>query len=111
MKRRLIGGNMMRVEIFHNEGPNNFHGYDPETAKLRLVFEYEAELGGAEKEAEAAFRLFNAPEECLDEEDAEIARAYRKAHLRSLSVGDVVRIGHFALAVDGIGWKFVTLND
>ena len=67
--------------------------------------------GVIELAAERAYRMFNAPLELLDDEDALIAIAYRTQKLRSLCVGDIVEITHphhrnpFRMVCEPSGWK------
>ena len=67
--------------------------------------------GVIELAAERAYRMFNAPLELLDDEDALIAIAYRTQNLRSLSVGDIVEIIHphhrnpVRMVCEPSGWK------
>ena len=80
----------MKINIIHVA----FDG-DPD----EVVFSYLDKRSGnpadtSKLAAERAYRMFNAPLELLDDEDALIAIAYRTQNLRSLSVGDIVEIIH-----------------
>jgi hypothetical protein len=72
---------------------------------LRQVFSYEIPTtSDAYALADEAFAAFNAPLELLNPTYRAIAEAYRAAGNRSLSVGDVLRIGDTWLACASAGW-------
>jgi len=97
----------MKINIIHAA----FDG-DPD----EVVFSYD-DLGTTRGDRDVlqacarAFRMFNAPLELLDDEDALIAIAYRTQNLRSLSVGDIVEVHHPSVrspqrwVCEPSGWK------
>lgn len=107
----------MHVTVYHNvaRGPDdryvNFDGYRP-GQPLVPVFAYDAGLldGGMEELlliAERAFEAFNADPDLLTGRMRDLATGYRARSLRSLSVGDVLRLGDTALACDRVGFREV----
>lgn len=107
----------MHVTVFHNvaRGPDNRHinfdGYRP-GQPLVPVFAYDVELldGGMPELlliAETAFEAFNVDPDLLSDRRRELATRYRARSLRSLSVGDVLRLGDTALACDPVGFREV----
>jgi hypothetical protein len=76
------------------------------TLQRKLVAEYTSELF-KEAAAEEAFKIFNAPEEVLDEREKDILKNYRGP---SLSVGDIVEVhspgvSATAYLCASTGWK------
>ena len=67
--------------------------------------------------AEVAFKISNAPEECLSAAEAAILKQFPRTGIRSISVGDILIIQdtdkpdlcHYA-TVEGCGHKFHSLN-
>jgi hypothetical protein len=107
----------MHVTVYHNvaRGPDerhiNFDGYQP-GQPLVPVFAYDVELldGGMPELlliAETAFEAFNADPGLLPARTRDLATRYRARSLRSLSVGDVLRLGDTALACDPVGFRQV----
>lgn len=107
----------MHVTVYHNvaRGPDNRHinfdGYQP-GQPLVPVFVYDVDLldGGMEELlliAETAFEALNADPDRLPARTRELATRYRARSLRSLSVGDVLRLGDTALACDPVGFRQV----
>ena len=107
----------MQVTVYHNvaRGPDdrhiNFDGYQP-GQPLVPVFAYDVELldGGMEELlliAETAFEAFNVDPDLLPDRTRDLATRYRARSLRSLSVGDVLRLGDTALACDPVGFREV----
>jgi hypothetical protein len=107
----------VHVIVYHNvaRGPDsrriNFDGYKP-GQPLVPVFRYDADpadsgLPGLQVIAEQAFEAFNLPAELLNPRQGELAARYRGRSLRSLSVGDVLRLGDTALACDPAGFREV----
>ena len=107
----------MRVTVYHNvaRGPDdrhiNFDGYQP-GQPLVPVFAYDVELldGGMPELlliAERAFEAFNADPDLLTGRTRDLATRYRARSLRSLSIGDVLRLGDTALACDPVGFREV----
>jgi hypothetical protein len=107
----------MHVTVYHNiaRGPDerhiNFDGYQP-GQPLVPVFAYDVELldGGIPELlliAETAFEAFNADPGLLPTRTRDLATRYRARSLRSLSVGDVLRLGDTALACDPVGFRQV----
>jgi hypothetical protein len=107
----------VQVIVYHNvaRGPDgrciNFDGYKP-GQPLVPVFSYDADpagsgLPGLQVIAEQAFEAFNLPAELLSPRQGELAARYRARSLRSLSVGDVLRLGDTALACDPAGFREV----
>jgi hypothetical protein len=107
----------MHVTVYHNvaRDPDNHHinfdGYQP-GQPLVPVFTYDVELldGGMPELlviAETAFEAFNADPDLLPDHARELATRYRARSLRSLSVGDVLRLGDTALACDPVGFREV----
>jgi hypothetical protein len=105
----------MRVTVYHNVARDsggrrvNFDGYQ-QGHPLVPVFTYDIDLLGgglAERRriAEAAFEAFNADPEMLQGKQRQLAASYRERRLRSLSVGDVVRVGGIALACAPVGFR------
>lgn len=104
------------VVIYHNvqqdaEGHlEGFFGYKPEHA-VTPVFTYVATVEGAafRAEAEHAFAMLNSyPEEMhTGQADLPTVRRYRASRLRSLSVGDVVKVGNSLFAVARVGMDFL----
>jgi hypothetical protein len=95
------------VTVYFNEAPHHFFGYEPKHP-VRQVFTYTTATT-PDDAAEEAMRLFNMDLEWLSGWDRETATTYRLGQLRSLSVGDVLRIGEtwWACARDG----FALLDD
>lgn len=98
--------NVTRDETGHHLG---FDGYQP-GQPLVPVFAYDVELldGGMPElllVAEAAFEAFNADPDMLVGSQRDLATRYRDRRLRSLSVGDVLRLGDTALACDPVGFR------
>jgi hypothetical protein len=107
----------VHVTVYHNvaRGPDdrriNFDGYQP-GQPLVPVFAYDVELldGGMPELlliAERAFEAFNADPDLLPARTRDLATRYRARSLRSLSVGDVLRLGDTALACDPVGFRQV----
>jgi hypothetical protein len=107
----------MRVIVYHNVARDqndrhiNFDGYQ-HGQPLVPVFAYDVVLldGGLPELmliAERAFEAFNLPPGLLNERQRELAARYRARSLRSLSVGDVLRLGDTALACDRAGFREV----
>jgi hypothetical protein len=107
----------MHVTVYHNVARDEaghhlgFDGYQP-GQPLVPVFTYNAELlDGALPElrlvAEKAFEAFNLPPDLLNGRQRELAARYRARSLRSVSVGDVLRLGDMALACDPVGFREV----
>lgn len=107
----------MQVTVYHNVARGsddrhiNFDGYQP-GQPLVPVFAYDVELldGGMEELlliAEMAFEAFNADPDLLPDRTRDLATRYRARSLRSLSVGDVLRLGDTALACDPVGFRKV----
>jgi hypothetical protein len=90
------------VTVFFNEAPHHFFGYQP-THSVRQVFTYTT-TAPPEHAAEEAFRLFNMDLEWLSGWELETATTYRLAHLRSLSVGDVLKINETWWACASVGF-------
>ncbi|HEX5293943.1 MAG TPA: hypothetical protein VFX25_34135 [Streptosporangiaceae bacterium] len=101
------------VTIWHNvafdgQGRHTamLDGYQPGDPVVR-VFAYQASPGRpAEEIAEEAFAIFN--DHPADAAGADLACAYYRRRLRSLSVGDVVAVvadGEVRLAVGKAGWS------
>ena len=67
----------------------------------KFVLEYTSKEIG-ETAAEEAFKIFNAPEEMLDEDERCIAQQYNG---HSLSVGDVVEVDGLEYLCAGQGWR------
>ncbi len=108
----------MRVTVYHNIARDDaghhrgFDGYQP-GHRLVAVFTCDAGLldGGPPellRIAEAAFCAFNADPEMLAGVQRELATRYRRRALRSLSVGDVLRVGDTVLACDPVGFREVS---
>jgi hypothetical protein len=99
-----------QVAVYLNEGEDHFNGYRDGDA-LHKVYEYELS-GTPDPEAIAgqAFRMFNAPEECLVDDERQHAMRYRAGQNRSLSVGDVVVVGEVALAVARAGFDSMSIS-
>lgn len=92
------------VAVYVNLHPDHFFGYQP-GHPLQKVFGYEIPTtSDAYTLADEAFAAFNAPLELLNPTYRAIAKAYRAAGNRSLSVGDVLRIGDTWLACAPTGW-------
>jgi hypothetical protein len=107
----------VHVTVYHNValGPDdhhiNFDGYQP-GQPLVPVFAYDVELldGGMEELlliAETAFEAFNADPDFLPARARDLATRYRARSLRSLSVGDVLRLGDTTLACAPVGFREV----
>ena len=107
----------MHVTVYHNVARDEaghhlgFDGYQP-GQPLVPVFTYNAELldGGLPElmlVAEKAFEAFNLSPDLLSGRQRELAASYRARLLRSLSVGDVLRLGDMALACDPVGFREV----
>lgn len=107
----------MHVTVYHNVARNEaghhlgFDGYQP-GQPLVPVFAYDLGLldGGMPElllVAEAAFEAFNADPDMLAGSQRDLASRYRDRRLRSLSVGDVLRVGDTALACDPVGFREV----
>lgn len=94
----------MDVFVYFNLHPNHFQGYE-HGHPLKKVFSYEAPAEGTPRTlADQAFRAFNAPPELIPEAYQEITKDYRRVGLRSLSVGDALRIGETWLVCSATGW-------
>lgn len=99
---------MATVSIYLNAGRGHrLDGYHP-THPVWHVFTYQTHLAcqrQPEQLADDAFNLFNAPRELIDPAVHAVVDRYRAAHLRSLSVGDLVRVdGHTWLACAPADW-------
>lgn len=70
------------------------------TLPRKFVLEYTSKHLG-ETAAEEAFKIFNAPEEFLDDDEMRIVKQYRG---HSLSVGDVVQVDGVDYLCSGVGW-------
>ena len=72
----------------------------------KRVFHYIDHVGRWDSDIlDIAFKLFNAPEDFLDPEEAKIAKRYRRQGLRSLSVGDVVELDNIKYLCESVGWR------
>ncbi|MFC4048336.1 hypothetical protein ACFOY4_01460 [Actinomadura syzygii] len=96
---------MAKVEIFHNVAkdqkgrPLGFSGYEP-GHELVKVFEVDVEATertDARHLAEVAFALGNGQTDKSED--------YYARRLRSVSVGDAVRVGEVWLSCDRTGWS------
>lgn len=103
----------MQVTIFHNITRDGLgrplgiiDGFQPEHDVVR-VFSYETALTEPVAAAEEAFHLFNVGEDPDFGVPSPIALAYRAKGLRSLSVGDLVRVGVSTFACASYGWDAV----
>lgn len=111
---------MFHVTVYHNND-GQFTLFRREH-RLLPTFAFSRALPqdtAAEQLAEWTFRLFNADPDELAGSDATIDSAsafllacrYRRQRLRSLSVGDVVRVSTATavrwLACDGLGWSAI----
>jgi hypothetical protein len=107
----------VQVIVYHNVARDqndrhiNFDGYQ-HGQPLVPVFTYDVALldGGLPElrlVAEKAFEAFNLPPELLGGRQRELATGYRARSLRSMSVGDVLRLGGTALACDPAGFREV----
>jgi len=83
-----------------------YHGAFRDENVDKRVFRY-AEWGDYAVEVilDKAFKMFNAPPEALEEDEIVIMEQYRKKHLRSLSVGDVVQVEDVKYVCQSFGWK------
>lgn len=113
---------MPRVEIFHNVsgdagfGLNTVFDTTPGRPAKRLaetpgerhmlvkVFEYDVPAEDAWVVLQWAFDTFNIG-------SGELAARYRARRLRSLSVGDVVRIDGNPYSCESVGWDVVSHDD
>lgn len=90
----------MKITILHDRSGN--WGYGP--SLLEEVFSYEVpeELSDASDGLllEHAFEIFN-----VGDPELALVQAYRALELRSLSVGDAVRIGDDTYLCKPLGWK------
>jgi hypothetical protein len=94
----------MHVVVYFNVHPDHFLGYEY-GHPLQKAFEYDAPTGSELfRLAEEAFNAFNAPGELVLPDYRAIAESYRAAGNRSLSVGDVLRVGHSWLACASTSW-------
>ncbi len=92
------------VFVYFNLHPNHFSDYEHDHS-LKKVFSYTApEEGEPQTLADQAFRAFNAPPELIPETYREIVNNYRTVGLRSLSIGDALRVGETWLACAATGW-------
>jgi hypothetical protein len=92
------------VTIYFNTHPDHFLGYEPGHS-LQRVFSYTAPTTSELfRLADEAFHAFNAPPELVLPVYRDIAKDYRAAGLRSLSVGDLLRVGHSWLACAATSW-------
>jgi hypothetical protein len=103
---------MATVGIYFNSGPDHYlDGYRPEHP-VRHVFTYQTEVIHApqpEQLADDAFHMFNAPPELITDPAArDVVDHYRNARLRSLSIGDLVRVDADTwLACAHDGWDHI----
>ena len=74
------------------------------------VFEFHVPQDGVEA-AELAFHITNAPEECLDDDCRGIAESYRAKGLRSMSIGDVAKVGSKYYLCEPCGWSEIEILD
>jgi len=111
-----------RIEIFHNIARDASFGLNTgftgegkrcaaapeEMHELVLVFTYEADWTDDRASVgpllDQAFMSFNVGSD-------ELAALYRARRLRSLSVGDVVRIDGDAYACESVGWEPASKDD
>jgi hypothetical protein len=92
------------VIVYFNLHPNHFLGYE-HGQPLKKVFGYEApEPGEPDALADQAFQAFNAPPELVPAAYRDVAKNYRAADVRSLSVGDVLKVGEVWLACAATSW-------
>jgi hypothetical protein len=92
------------VVVHFDTHEDHWGGYVP-GHPLAEVFTYDTAVSADPLEiAEDASRMFNAPPEILDEVQRTIASAYRSQRIRSLSVGDVLRVGEVWLACERAGF-------
>lgn len=95
---------MPLVIVYFNMHSDHFLGYE-HGHPLEKVFSYEAPTtSGLFRLADEAFHAFNAPSELVLPVYRPVAEAYRAARLRSLSVGDVLRVGDSWLACAATSW-------
>ena len=85
---------------------NIYHGAFPGDNLNKRIFHYADCYSMLDTSILArAFKMFNAPLECLDKEDVTIGTRYHSMHHRSLSVGDVVEIDHVRYQCLPTGWS------
>lgn len=115
----------MKITVYHNLSRDNWFGlnrtivenkaiskgfdyqYIPASHPLVKVFEYDqpdVELDPAKLLADI-YRLFNVGDDPHFGTPSDLAKRYRSRRLRSLSVGDVVRIGDQAYSCESVGWQ------
>ena len=100
----------MDVFVYFNTSPYHSLGYE-HGHPLQLVFSYSAPSNSTLfRMADEAFHAFNAPLEFVLSSYGPIAEAYRAAGLRSLSVGDVLQVGHSWLACAATSWIATTTS-
>lgn len=94
----------MEVIVYFNEHPDHFLGYE-HGHRLRRVFSYEPPTKSALfRLADEAFQAFNAPPGFVMPAYRHVAKTYRASGLRSLSVGDVLRVGDSWLVCAATSW-------
>lgn len=90
----------VKITILHDQSGS----FGSAPSQLEEVYSYELpELSarGTETVLEHAFHAFNVG----DPETSEVVREYRLRGLRSLSVGDAVRIGDDTYVCKPVGWE------
>lgn len=101
---------MTTVQVFLNVDRDHFDGWQPGHPMVR-VFAYDTDERPAGQLAEEAFAMFNGFPDTADQ--LTLTEAYYDRRLRSLSVGDAIKIGETVWACASIGFQPISgdLND
>ena len=99
----------MRVNVYLNEGPNHFFGFDPETACLNLSLAFDMENANHYSILNLVYEQLNVGGEIVPA--TEWTKQYRANRCRSLSMGDVVVVGETAYACADVGWDRITTEE
>ena len=89
---------------------DQFAGDTDESTPRKAIYHlssYHSVVDGleGEKAAEKMFHIFNAPEECLKDDERVLAEDFRSKDNYSLSVGDVVEVDGEHFLCESFGWK------
>lgn len=106
---------MTSIKIYTNDGEGHYwRGFDPEHAELTMVMSTEiSDFPGINpKDVKIVDRVLHYVfEETNIGTTSNLAVAWRRKLLRSLSKGDVVVVGETAFACASVGWDKITTDE